>query len=365
MSIKRVSIHNLRNLIASDIKPSQDVNLFFGENGSGKTSFLEAINILTLGRSFRSHKIKSLINEHSSELTVFGHLQSDDNTEVPIGVTRQRSGQSAFKVGGEAINSTAELAHQLPLLVINADTFSLLEGSPKNRRQFLDWLVFHVEPEFFPAWKAAQRCLKHRNSLLRRGRITPEELAPWDKELAALTEKIHTLRSRCFESFKVLLEGLLLDFVAIEGLSVSLYQGWEKEQPNYAAALSEAFDRDLKRGYTGSGAHRADLRIRVNGYNAAEILSRGQQKLLVSALKVAQGVVFEKLTKRKCIYLVDDLPSELDTKYRQLFVDWLSRLNTQVFITGVEQEDLVSPWRAHSNKQVKTFHVERGQIKEV
>jgi len=100
----------------------------------------------------------------------------------------------------------------------------------------------------------------------------------------------------------------------------------------------------------------------VDGQNAAEILSRGQQKLLVCALKIAQGYVFSRLTGRKTIYLVDDLPAELDEKHRNLLAHWLETMNTQVFITGVEREILLSTWQNKPHIETKMFHVEQGKV---
>ena len=134
MTLKRLSIQNFRNLQSVDLVPSPQVNLFFGENGSGKTSLLEAIHCLTLGRSFRSHKHKPLIRHEDSAFTVFGRILSQ-GVEVPLGVHRQRDGQSSFKANGVQVSSIAELASYLPVQVINSDSFQLLEGSPKVRRQ--------------------------------------------------------------------------------------------------------------------------------------------------------------------------------------------------------------------------------------
>lgn len=360
MSVNRLLVRDLRNLLAVEIHPASAVNLIYGENGSGKTSLLEAIHLLSVGRSFRSHKIKSLINEARQTLTVFARVQAQ-GAELPIGVHRERSGLVQFKVAGRPLNSVAELVTYLPLQVIDAEAFSLLGGGPSVRRQFLDWLVFHVEPAFYPAWRNAQRCLKHRNSLLRRGRITPAEIAPWDQELIQSSEVIQGLRKRCFEAFVQEFDKLIDQFVAVDGLSIKLYRGWDKTQ-DYAAVLKGGFERDLQAGYTHASINRADIRIRINGVNAAEVLSRGQQKLLVCALKIAQGVVFEKLTQRKCVYLVDDLPAELDSRHRALLVTWLERLQTQVFITGVEREALLEPWNDKREKNLKVFHVEHGQI---
>ena len=360
MSVSRLVVHNLRNLTNVDIRPSPAVNLVYGKNGSGKTSLLESVNLLTLGRSFRSHKIKPLIQEDRPELTVFGRVGEGD-AGVPLGVSRARNGESVFKAQGRPVESLAELASYLPLQVINADAFSLLEGSPKVRRQFLDWLVFHVEPDFYPAWKAAQRCLKHRNTILRRGRISTPEMAPWNQELIAQTERIQALRVACFERLKESFSALFGELDLAQGLNLSLYRGWDKEL-NFAQALQSGAERDIRQGFTGVGFHRADIRIKVNGQNAADILSRGQQKLLVCALKVAQGKVYERITNRKCVYLVDDLPAELDKIHRLQLVSWLEALGTQVFITGVERSALLEPWAGNTRREIKVFHVERGEI---
>lgn len=364
MTLQRLFIQNLRNIEGVDFTPSARVNLIFGENGSGKTTILEAINLLALGRSFRSHKHKPLIRYQQPAFTVFGRVHTDDHSEVPIGISRSMDGEASFKANGVTVASAADLAVYLPVQVINSDTFLLLEGSPKVRRQFIDWLVFHVEPQFYPTWKAIQRCLKHRNSLLRRDRIDSFELASWDQELVALTEKIHELRAACLVEFEASLSELLSEFVKVDGIKLSYYRGWDKER-DYRSILAEGFERDQRLGYTQMGSHRADLKITVNGLDAAELLSRGQQKLLVCALKIAQGYVFSRMTGRKSIYLVDDLPAELDEKHRELLVHWLDAMQTQVFITGVEQEALLSSWRERAGVDLKMFHVEQGEVKEV
>lgn len=361
MTLKRLFVQNLRNLNAVDILPSDRVNLIYGENGSGKTSVLEAINLLALGRSFRSHKHKPLINHQSDSFTVFGRVHSDDDVDIPIGINRHASGEATFKANGNVVPSAAVLAAYLPVQVINSETFLLLEGSPKVRRQFIDWLVFHVEPNFFPLWKDLQRCLKHRNSLLRHDRIDPFELDTWDQELVSLTNKIHVFRQDCMAQFSETFYELLKEFISVEDIQIRYSCGWDKEKA-YADVLRNSFERDHRQGFTSTGSHRADLKITVGGLDAAEILSRGQQKLLVCALKIAQGYVFSRLTGRKTIYLVDDLPAELDEKHRALLAHWLDAMNTQVFITGVERETLISTWQDKPNVETKLFHVEQGKV---
>ena len=364
MTLKRLFIQNLRNINVADINLSDRVNLIYGDNGSGKTSILEAINLLALGKSFRSHKFKTLINNDSNEFTIFGKVSADNSADISIGINRERNGTAHFKVNGSSVSSAAELAIYLPVQVINSDTFLLLEGSPKVRRQLIDWLVFHVEPKFFPLCKACQRCLKHRNSLLRHAKVDNFELLTWNKELIILAEQIHVLRERCMAQFADTFYMLLKEFINVDGINIDYHRGWDKDK-SYSDILKLNYERDRQLGYTHVGSHRADLRITVNGQNVADILSRGQQKLLVCALKIAQGYVFSQITGRKTIYLVDDLPAELDEKHRTLLAKWLDTMATQVFITGVEQETLFELWKNKSEIEIKMFHVKQGKLTEM
>ncbi len=362
MAVERLKLQKFVILMPVDISPSPEINLFFGENGSGKTSVLEALYILGLGRSFRSHKHKSLINRDSPSYTVFSNLKLEQGV-LPLGLSRNTQGELLLKANGESVASIAELANFLPLQLINADTFRLLEGGPIERRQFLDWLVFHVEPQFFSLWKSQQTCLKHRNSLLRHDRIDEQQLSVWDAELVTLTEKMDRFRSAAFDWFISQFQLLVKEFIQLEGLTLSYYSGWNKDK-SYAEALVASRERDILQGQTHVGSHRADLKIGLDGLAAADVLSRGQQKLLVCAMKVAQGLVFQALTGRKAIYLVDDLPAELDDKHREKLVHWLNQMQTQVFVTGVKESDLRILWK-NENKEVKVFHVEQGRVSEI
>jgi len=363
MTISHLAITHFRNILSASLSPAASVNIIYGANGSGKTSILESLSVLGMGRSFRSHKYKTLINHQQDALTVFARLKNHNSVDIPVGVSRHRAGESSFRVDGCNVNSAASLAHYLPIQVINAHTFDLLEGSPKSRRQFMDWLVFHVEPQYYEAWKAAQRCLKHRNSLLRRDRIDRLELSPWDKELCVLTESIEQYRRTTIDVFLKTFNDLIEDFVVVDGLSLSYQRGWEAGI-DYKDYLEQSFESDCQSGYTRFGVHRADLKIKIGRQLAVDILSRGQQKLLVCAMKIAQGLVFYRKTGRRCIYLVDDLPAELDLEYRTLLAGWLHKMESQVFVTGVDKQVLLSCWRDTEVKAKKMFHVEHGCVVE-
>jgi DNA replication and repair protein RecF len=135
--------------------------------------------------------------------------------------------------------------------------------------------------------------------------------------------------------------------------------GWDTEK-EYSQYLSDNRDKDAQRGFTQAGAHRADLKVKVGSLAAADVLSRGQQKLLVAALRLSQGKLLQQQTGRKTIYLVDDLPAELDKRHRDRFVAALCATGSQVFITCVDVDDLVAAYAERD--QPAMFHVEHGRV---
>ncbi|WOG28074.1 DNA replication/repair protein RecF [Endozoicomonas sp. 8E] len=365
MTIHKLMIKDVRNLASATFSPSPDINILYGLNGSGKTSILESIHLLGLARSFRSARLKPVIRHKKGKCTVFAQIQSNNDRLIPVGVSRDIEEENfQIRVAGETLKSTSELARLLPLQIINPDTFKLLEGSPKQRRQFLDWGVFHVKHhEFLPLWKRTQKVLKQRNSLLRHGKITgsscSSQLSVWDVELVKAAEAVDQLRQQYFDRLTPVFQDVLSQLTSLADIKVGYYRGWDRERP-LAEVLKENTVRDFQTGYTQSGPQRADIRVRLEGSNAVDILSRGQLKLVVCALKLAQGYLFSKMTGSQCVFLVDDLPSELDVPHRKAMCRILQNMQSQVFITCAEPGALVDCWEPEIN--LKVFHVKQGSV---
>jgi DNA replication and repair protein RecF len=146
---------------------------------------------------------------------------------------------------------------------------------------------------------------------------------------------------------------------SLEGLDLRYRQGWDRSL-SYAEALEQGISADLDQGYTHIGPQRADIRVTSAGHLAAETLSRGQQKLVVCGLKLAQGQLMSEHGKGKCTYLIDDLPSELDREHSELVCGLLDSMQAQVFITCVDQRDITEVWPKGSN--LALFHVEHGTL---
>lgn len=361
MLIRRLEVSGVRNLTAVKLDPLSLVNIIFGVNGAGKTSLLESLHILSSARSFRSHKINTLINATADKCVCFAEIDVPGIGYQPCGVERFRANNKpgSIKVSGQAVSSASILAENLPLQVISSDTFKLIEGAPAVRRQFMDWGVFHVEHGFHAVWKTAQRCLKQRNSLLRHGRIDAPLLDAWTKDLVVAGEQLNAYRAQYFDQFIPVFNQLLGKLIKLEGLELRYYRGWDKDRSLEEVYL-ESRAKEQEQGHTISGPHRADLKLRYKGSAAADILSRGQQKLVVCAMRVAQGYLLSQLTGKSCVFLVDDLPAELDKQHRQALCALLEDLKCQVFVTCVDYQDVIEYWSRDTAKQL--FHVEHGSV---
>lgn len=369
MALTQLQISDVRNLRQVRLPGLSGVNVFFGSNGSGKTSVLEAIHLLGMARSFRGSSVKSLINHDASSCTVFGTTVLDSpainegavRAGMPVGVKRSRSGEAQIKIGGKPVRTVAELAEQLPLQVITAESFGLLTGAPGARRRYLDWGVFHVEHQFFGQWQRFQRSIKQRNNLLRRGKISEQELAAWTRDLAQTGTAINTYRTDYFKILAPFFKEIMACLApSLDALELRYQQGWDR-QLSYSEALAQGFAADIEQGYTHTGPQRADIRVMSGGHLAAETLSRGQQKLVVCGLKLAQGRLMTQLGQGTCTYLIDDLPSELDNAHSLLVCKLLASMQAQVFITCIDQREIRSVWP--ESEELAMFHVEQGVVR--
>lgn len=354
MSLSLLEIHHLRNIQHTKIEPVSRLNLIIGKNASGKTSLLEGIYLLGLARSFRSHKAGNYIQEDKSATTLYGKLtinQSDTN----IGFEKSLK-NTEMRLNGEKIKKVSEIAKLLPIQILGPESHSLLDTGPKLRRKFLDWGVFHVEHNYFDIWKRYRRTLLQRNSALR---TNPKMVTFWDKEFCETAESIDTFRRDYLTKLKPIFQNNLAQITKLKEVTISYRRGWAKDNP-LINQLKTSFERDKQAGYTGRGPHRADLVVEFEGVAVDKRLSRGQQKMVVYALKLAQASLFNN-QNHHCLILIDDLQSELDEEHRNSVLKLLAETQSQIFITATDKNLLESSYW----QEKKMFHVEHGNFKEV
>ncbi len=359
MSLTLLDIQHLRNLEEVRAEFASKFNLIYGDNGSGKTSLLEAIHYLVLGRSFRTRLNSRIVYHEADCFRLFGHIQKADQAWL-VGIERYANGDGRLRINEQNAKSFIEITQALPVRLLYTDSRLLLTGTSKLRRQFIDWGVFHVEPTFITYWQHVQRALKQRNAALR-SRAAKALIQLWDDELDKATHTLNTMRRGYIEGFEAVFKMIVQELLPDIPISIAYKPGWN-EEIGLKHVLEQSLARDLELGYTQYGPQRADLLIRVNKtIPAQDKLSQGQQKLLVYALYLAQGVFLKQQLGRSCVYLLDDLPAELDQHNRQRVLKMLETIDAQVFVTGVNREDLMAFNYSSENKM---FHVERGRVLE-
>ena len=377
MALVKLQTEYFRNLDGASVTFSPSMNLLFGENGSGKSSFLEAIGYLGLGRSFRVSRHQAVCAHDHDRLTVFGgldhgltdHVERSPGTSGNIihrlGISRDIAAkETRLKVDGEAVRSLSILARHFPVSVIDPGVFDIVSGGPGKRRQFLDWSVFHVEPSFSTAWQQCQRVTSQRNQMLRNGRLDEALIRVWDNQYVTLANQVTEARREAFILFKTAFDALLAEVETpwTNGLRIDFSPGWDVTQP-LSEVLLQHREQEQKMGHTLYGPNRADIRMRFQGRPVSETFSRGQQKTLVILMKIAQGMVLNTLGKQ-VTFLLDDINAELDGEHRAMLAEKLRELRCQVFLTSIEQPQPQALWR-HTMPDFKMFHVEHGGLTEV
>jgi DNA replication and repair protein RecF len=326
-------------------------NLISGANASGKTSLLEALAYLGRGKSFRGASTTNLTQHGKEDFVLFGELERAEG-KINVGVRNGREGLEV-RVGGESASGAAALAEALPLQVIDPEVHNLIAGGPELRRRFLDWIAFHVEHDHLMIWRRFRRALKQRNAALK-AKSTEAAIRSWNAEFVELAVQLDDSRRRVLELTSDSLEehgqALLQTDLAFE-----YQQGWSREK-SLEVALESGIERELQMGSTQSGPHRADIKVSYDERQARKLVSRGQQKLLASAMILAATETAQAALEKPLLLLLDDPAAELDGDSIARLMAAVSALGCQVVATSLEPEALVFP------EEPVMFHVEQGVV---
>ncbi len=358
MSLTKLDIYSLRNIQQESINPIAGINFFYGENGSGKSSIIEAIYILGRANSFRSKSIKSIINFSKDELIVSAKKQEPNGLISNIGVLLNDK-KIRCHINHQLTKRRSELAYTLPIQIIHPKSFELLDSGPQIRREFLDWGVFHDNENFLLIFSKFKTALIQRNALLKSKKI--QLIDVWNKELIYYGTIVNQYREVYIQKFKPIFLNILKYFFQIENIDLKLLPGWDTSLELESILVSN-LEKDLRYGFTQNGPHRGDFQISMDDRLVKDVVSRGQLKLFVISLKLAQMQLLLNEKINKGCFLIDDFSAELDVENREKLLLYLSNMNCQVFITATEISEFGNLSKINNYKM---FHVEHGTIKSV
>ncbi len=323
-------LQGFRNLEPLDVQPAAGFNVWLGDNGAGKTSLLEAIHFLSRAKSFRTNNLDRVIQKGSERAWVAGRHAGHQ-----LGVER-RPGATRLRLNGTDIRGRSRLAERLPVQLITTEHQRLLLDGPAIRRSFLDWGAFHVERDHHAIAHRYQQALQQRNAAIRQA--DTRAAVVWTETLAESAERLEANRMRFFHRLETRWNRLMESWLPSLPLAIRYQRG-----TGSAAAWSDVFEEsapaDWEVGFSRNGPHRADLLIQSDGRPARDILSRGQQKLAIIALLLAEVEVWME-HEPPPLLLVDDLPAELDTAHLTAVWRVMAGYNIQAHVTAIDLRDL-------------------------
>lgn len=357
MRLEHLQLSRVRNIDTLDLELGARLNLILGPNGAGKTSVLEAAYLLGHARSFRSAQHAHLIQHGSDRLWVRGRVQRADGRHTELALARTSTGWEG-RVDRRSVDSLSEVLREFALVCFEPGSHVLISGPGRERRRFLDWTVFHVEPAYLEAARNYRRTLRQRNAALKR-QGGDAELDSWDARLAEAGESLASLRGTHFGGFASELSQVLGAFLPELGeVRVELDRGWP-QTVDLVESLARARRRDRQNGHTSCGPHRADWTLTFRQAPLVEHLSRGQEKLCALGCAFAQARLYAQHRGEWPVIALDDLASELDQAHQTLVVDALLAAGAQALITGI---DVPSRLRDDEAAQ-RRFHVEHGRVR--
>ncbi len=353
--IERLRIERLRVIRYADVRFNRGIYWFHGPNGSGKTTIIEAIHLLSTGRTFAGKaELDPLIQDGQAGMSI-----RLDHSE--------HGGFTLHKVRGEdkhLIRSTQdtmkqnEVARLLPLVTVHAQSHLLIDGPAVVRRRYLDWGLFHTNEAFVQQSQHYARLLKQRNASLRQG--LPDRLVrSWDELLGETGEYLKMHRENHLRSLKPHIDQCLQALLPEWKVEIIHRPGWSRLTEDLTTAFAKTLEQDRVRGYTGVGAHRAELALQVGGKAARERLSRGEKRRLSLALRLAQLLWYKHLKGYPPLCLLDDFGMELDESGGRTALDIVSASGAQALVTTTEH--LLQTYLSYTPVKA-VFHVKHGEV---
>lgn len=357
MKIRNISLMNYRNYEQLNIELGKDVNVFQGENAQGKTNILESIYFAAFGRSHRTNKQKDLIKWDKNAATVKIYIEKE-RLDKTIMMNLLSDGKKSISVNKVKLTKIGDLLGILNVVMFSPEDLKIVKESPGVRRRFLDMEISQLDKRYYNSLVIYNKVLAERNALLKSRRVDKNVLDIYDIKLSHEADYIRKQRLN------------YIKLLNTYGQPIHHEISSQKENIEFEYQCTFAMDKSLKedlftrramdldRGTTTIGVHRDDFSIKINGMNAKDFGSQGQQRTVVLTLKFASLEIIQKINGEYPILLLDDVLSELDLSRKKFILKSIENIQTVITCTGVENiEDYLTG-------NYKLFNVENGLVKD-
>ncbi len=339
MLLERLEALNFRNL-SGKIECSERLNILFGENGQGKTNWLEAIYLLATTKSFKTSRLTETICFGEELGIVRGSVKKSAEITHELQVALQGNSK-VLSINGKK-ETVQRYLGELHAVVFNSDELEIVRGNPDARRKFLDNGIVAIYPAFVQTISDYNRVIKQKNTLLQSAldnefsiEKTADLLAPWNEQLVALASRIHKARIRFVERLNTVLEKRLFGREEITIRYASSLEG-KGDLSDYATLIEERLklrvQAELVSGHALIGTHRDDLEVTFDGLDLRKFGSSGQQRSALLILLIANVSVYFEQNGEYPLFLLDDIDAELDYRRIGQLLEFLKD-KTQTFVT--------------------------------
>lgn len=338
MILERIVTQSFRNLADAEVELHPHANILVGRNGQGKTNLLEAAYFLATTKSFRTARIASVFRFGSPSVFVSGALQRDGIVKMlSVGLETGEQRRRVLMINGEKVTLPNYLS-AMSVFAYSSARLEVIRGTPEERRRFLDRGIASVNPAYLEQLTRYARVLKQRNALLAEialRRKAAASLDAWDNELMVAAGAIHRARAAYVHD----LAQVFRDIVAQHGYHVTDVA--LRYQPSSTEELGKHRREELRARMSLVGPQRDLLDFFVDGRPAAEVLSGGEQKMIVLFLKFAKLGLFRRRYNDAPLFLLDDVDAELDLEILQNLLSNLP-VSTQIFATSAKETFLAA-----------------------
>ncbi len=355
MSIEKLTLSDFRNHKRTSLTFSPGVNVIWGKNGSGKTSALEAIHILSVGKSFKTNKIQETIQTDCLQSKLVGVFVSD-TIKNEISVKQNKNKNKTITINNATV-STKEILGKNPAVVLSPEEQTITSGSPKDRRKYFDRVFSVVSKTYLNSLVSYRKTLKQRNFLLKT-KAKKNDLLPWDFKLSEFGVELWKEKNRLLQKFQKNLNTASNNYNK-EGVLVGVSQKTQEENPDrFLFQLEKHKTKDLALGYTTFGPHTDRIGVFFNNKNIKTFGSQGEHKIALVLIKIAEYELIKEEKKLSPTILLDDLFATLDFERGDAVLKLLEK-NTQTIITNTDLVDIESHGINLDGIRNKSIHLKR------
>ena len=359
MFIKNLKLFNFKNHSEKSFDFSPEINCFVGNNGAGKTNFLDALHYLSMAKSFLGNLDAQNILHESDFFAIEAEIQGDEKNDI-IKVQLPKEGKKIIKKNDKTYERIADHIGFLPSVMISPYDANLISDGSESRRKFLDAMISQTDSDYLFALIQYQKTLQQRNALLKyfakNRTFDLDSLEIYNEPLTKFGTQIFEKRQRFVASILPTIQHFY-EIISKGNEKVTVIYESNLNEQNFEEILSENLEKDRVLTYTSRGIHKDDLRFEMNGNLIKKFGSQGQQKSFLIALKLAQIIRIKDITNKNPILLLDDIFDKLDDNRVSQLIELVNQQNFgQIFITDTHRERTESVVK-RINEESKIFQI--------